>query len=335
MGSQFVDLNADGQIDYVTATFDGSPHVAYGSKKGFQKPVRLVDSDGHRIIAGHYWDYEKNSHEQVTRAMPDGLGKEQRCISALAYDWDADGDYDLLLGTYEGGALYRQMNEGTNKKPRFTGKNIAVHAGGKPLALPAKMTTPRLIDWDKDGDLDLIVGSFGDSYGEDQGGAVYLSLNEGSKGKPAFGTLEQLIAPSEKGGHAPTRPDAGLYADAFDYDGDGDLDLVVGGYSMWTPKSRELTDAEQARVKELEKQKAKTQAKLDQINEKKFAAIDKATEGLEEGSPEWMATATETLKPFSVEMRPINATLRKVTKELDELVPRSQRKAFVWLYEQH
>ena len=28
MGSQFVDFNADGRIDYVTATFDGSPDVA-------------------------------------------------------------------------------------------------------------------------------------------------------------------------------------------------------------------------------------------------------------------------------------------------------------------
>ncbi len=333
MGSQFVDLNSDGKLDYVSATFDGSPHVAYGSDKGFLEPVRLKDKDGKRIIAGHYWDYESKSHEKVTRAMPDGKGEDQRCISALAYDWDADGDYDLLLGTYEWGTLYRQMNEGTNAEPKFTGKNIVVEAGGNPLSLPAKMTTPRLVDWDKDGDMDLIVGSFGDSYGGKVGGAVYLALNEGAKGKPSFGPLQQLIAPSEKGGSAPTRPDAGLYADAFDYDGDGDLDLVVGGYSMWTPQARELTAQEEARVKELKDLKAKVSAKLNLINRRMFAAIDKATGGLDRKSDEHREKTTEIRKTFMDETRPLSKKLREVSKEIDALVPRGQRKSFVWLYE--
>ena len=52
------------------------------------------------------------------------------------------------------------------------------------------------------------------------------------------------------------RPDAGLYADAVDYDGDGDLDLVVGGYSMWTPPARELNAEEKATVARLKKLQA-------------------------------------------------------------------------------
>ena len=333
MGSQFVDINSDGKIDYVSATFDGSPHVAYGSNEGFKAPVRLKDKDGKRIIAGHYWDYESKSHEQVTRSMPGGRGKDQRCISALAYDWDADGDYDLLLGTYEGGALYRQMNEGTNAKPRFTGQNIAVNAGGKPLNLPAKMTAPRLVDWDKDGDMDLIVGSFGDTYGAGEGGAVYVTLNEGEKGRPSFGPLKPLIARSKKGGKAPSRPDAGLYADAFDYDGDGDLDLVVGGYAMWTPQGRALTDQERARVKELKDLEVKAFAKRDVINDKMFAAIEEATNGLDRKSDEYRKKARETRKPFFEEIKPVSDQLRKISNEMNELVPRGQRKSFVWLYE--
>ena len=46
MGSQFVDLDADGHLDYLTATFDGSPHVSYGSKEGFGTPERLKDANG-------------------------------------------------------------------------------------------------------------------------------------------------------------------------------------------------------------------------------------------------------------------------------------------------
>ncbi len=41
MGSQFVDFNADGHLDYLTATFDGSPHISYGGAKGFGTPERI------------------------------------------------------------------------------------------------------------------------------------------------------------------------------------------------------------------------------------------------------------------------------------------------------
>lgn len=231
MGSQFVDLNRDGHTDYLTATFDGSPHIAYGSNKGFNEPEHLLDVNGKRIILSHIWNYESKKHEILSRAMITKATEGERCISALAYDWDADGDYDLLLGSYEGGRLYRQMNEGNNVTPKFTGKNLPVLAGLEPFGIASKMTTPRLVDWDGDGDMDLIAGSFGNYDGT--GGAVYLSLNEGTKGKPQFTALEPIIDPS-KGKHTkPKRPDQGLYPDAVDFDGDGDLDLIVGGYSIW------------------------------------------------------------------------------------------------------
>ena len=334
MGSQFVDFNADGHLDYISATFDGSPHVSYGSEKGFGIPERIKDASGQRILISSIWNYETKKHEDLGRSMPDGAPRSERCISALAFDWDGDGDYDLLLGSYENGHLYRQMNEGNNAEPKFTGKNIPVQAGDKAFAIPAKMTAPRLVDWDGDGDLDLVAGSFGDSYGASgEGGGVFLSRNNGKRGAPAFGALETLIEPSAKGGHEPTRPDAGLYVDAADYDGDGDLDLVVGGYSMWSPEARELTEEEQATVASLQEKQQAAQKRYAEFMRKVSAEATKATEGLERGSDEWREKWSAVYAKYRKETTEMRGETQGLAKQIGELVPAAQRKSFIWLYE--
>jgi hypothetical protein len=334
MGSQFVDLNADGHIDYLTATFDGSPHVSYGSAAGFGAPEHLKDAQGQRILISSIWDYEAQQHTDVGRAMPDGQARGERCISALAFDWDADGDLDLLLGSYENGHLYRQMNEGSAKEPKFTGRNLPVLAGDAPFALPEKMTAPRLVDWDGDGDLDLITGSFGDSWGQGgAGGGVYLSKNRGSKGKPEFAALETLIAPERNGGTEPTRPTAGLYADAADYDGDGDLDLIVGGYSLWTPEGRALSAEEQATLTRLKEEQKAVQLKQSTLMQEVQAETAKAAEGLDPKSKEYRAKWSEVYRKHNDEFTAIRNELQAVTKKIGELVPAPQRQAFVWWYE--
>ena len=113
---QFVDFNADGFMDIVTGTYDGSPHVAYGSANGFNKPGHILDRNGDRILLGQFWDYKAETWQS-------GDG---HCTSAVAFDWDADGDYDILLGDYNKGHLALRINEGTNEKPAFSTNNKPV-----------------------------------------------------------------------------------------------------------------------------------------------------------------------------------------------------------------
>ncbi len=336
MGSQFVDLDGNGFLDYLTATFDGSPHVSYADAKGFGKPERLKDAQGERILISSIWNYEKRKHENLGRSMPDGQPRSERCISALAFDWDADGDYDLLLGSYENGHLYRQMNEGTNAEPKFTGKNIPVLAGQLAFALPAKMTAPRLVDWDGDGDLDLIAGSFGSCWGPTgTGGGVYLSSNHGKPGHPFFGPLEMLIAPQAKGGTEPVRPDAGLYADAVDYDGDGDLDLVVGGYSMWTPEARPLSEEEQATVARLKGEQEAVRKQQAELMAKVRAEVEQAAKaaGLDRSSEEYRKKWSETYAKYGEQIAEVRKEVQRLAEQIGELEPAPQRRSFVWLYE--
>ena len=196
------------------------------------------------------------------------------------------------------------------------------------------MTAPRLVDWDGDGDLDLIAGSFGDCFSQEHtGGGVYLSRNNGPRGSPAFGVLETLIPPSQKGQAAPTRPDAGLYADAVDYDGDGDLDLVVGGYSMWTPPGRELSEKETATVARLRKEQKGLRAQQSAVMKEIRAEATEATAGMDAKSKAARAKTVAVYKKHRDRTSAFAKQSGAVTKQLNALVPGPQRKAFVWFYE--
>ncbi len=334
MGSQFVDLDADGHLDYLAATFDGSPHLSRGSKEGFGKPEQLLDAKGRRILISHIWDWEAKSHKVDGRALDASPPPTERCVSAWAHDMDGDGDLDLLLGSYENGRLYLQANEGTREKPAFTGKNVPVTAGGAPFALPEKMTAARMVDWDRDGDLDLVAGSFGECYSQDgEGGRVVLARNVGREGKTEFAALETLIPPSPKGWKEPTRPDAGLYADAVDWDGDGDLDLLVGGYSMWTPAGRNLSVEEQAEAEKLKKERDAVQQELDRAGQEFGKAHQAVTAGKDPKDPEVEKALAQARKKYGDATAAPRARMEEITKRLDLLVPGPKRETFVWLYE--
>ena len=318
MGSQFVDFNGDGHIDYFTATFDGFVHVAYGSENGFAEPIHVRDRNGKRVMLAQHWDYDSDEQNKWTNTG------DSHCTSAVAFDWDGDGDYDLLLGDYSGGNLFLQRNEGKAGAPSFTGANEPVLAGGQPFALDGGLTAPRLVDWDGDGLTDLVCGSFGDSYQGKSFGGVYLYRNVGAAGAPRFAAAHALIAPQKGKGTTQDRPNVGLYADPVDYDGDGDLDLVVGGYSLWTPVARALTAAETQRLAEVKKELDALDKQMDEV----LDAAAKKAEAL--GKDERQAEMMKTYKTGA--FKKMGKAMQALRAEQAELEPGSKRKPAVWVY---
>ncbi|MBM4062245.1 MAG: hypothetical protein FJ265_14280 [Planctomycetes bacterium] len=322
MSPQFVDFDADGRLDVVAGIFDGSPHLSRGSDQGWLAPEQILDKDGARIVMNAFWNFDTKKWDSTTRCDPDGLEGEGHLTSAVAFDQDGDGDFDLLLGDHSTGRVFLRRNEGSNAKPAFATRNELVLAGGKPIDVPGTVATLRLVDWNGDGRLDLLASGMADGQG-----GVHVFLNTGKAEQAAYGPMLTLVAPGKKVSDAPVRPDSGLYADAGDVDGDGDLDLVVGGYSHWEPKPRELTAEQEQRVAELRKAIAEQQQKLRVLSD----AAEKAVEGLGEEAME--KKYDEVLKSQQAERGAIMNVLLPLQEELGQLVPGRKRESFVWFYE--
>ncbi len=130
-------------------------------------------------------------------------------------DFDGDGDLDLLCGSFLDSFTYFQ-NTGTRTGPVYAEGRPLVN-DGQVLTMDLEMIVPHAIDWDHDGDIDLIVG--------DEDGRVAFVEHTGRiiDGLPVFERpyYFQQIADELKSG-------ALASPSAVDWDGDGDDDLVTG-----------------------------------------------------------------------------------------------------------
>ena len=146
---------------------------------------------------------------------------ENICTRPFAIDWNADGHLDLVVGNFAG-TFYWFKGQG---KGQFQPTPEVINAGTSPLRITGRHSDPFVIDWDGDGDLDLLSGS-------SQGGAQWAENHAGKGKTPALKSFTTLIQPGPrvtylreeqlKGPMTSTR----IWVD--DIDGDGKLDILVG-----------------------------------------------------------------------------------------------------------
>ena len=154
-----------------------------------------------------------------SKARGEGTGEEPISTFGLPSpnfaDFDGDGDLDLLCGEFLDGFTYYQ-NVGTRTEPKYAaGKRLMRE--GRPLTMDLQMIVPVAFDWDSDGDLDLIVG--------DEDGRVALVENYG----PCVDGVPQFLTPKYFQQEADDVKFGALATTCgFDWDGDGDTDLIAG-----------------------------------------------------------------------------------------------------------
>jgi hypothetical protein len=124
-------------------------------------------------------------------------------------DLDADGDLDLLVGTWNKG-MFLYENVGTPRSPRF----VRIE---EPLVDLSRGShaSPALADLDGDGDLDLVAG--------ESSGEINVWENVGTAAAPSFSLVTDTLMSIDVG-----RRSAPALADL---NGDGRADLIVGSES--------------------------------------------------------------------------------------------------------
>jgi len=140
---------------------------------------------------------------------------------------DLNGDKipEVVIGGFNG-YFFAFNGEKVKDKNGFSdGPVFLKDTEGKMLKVNGK-SSPHLVDWDKDGDLDLISGS--------NGGAISIATNVGSPKEARWAPFKELIPAIAKSGNqqlkAGEKAKRGQNARlcVVDYNGDGLLDIVTG-----------------------------------------------------------------------------------------------------------
>lgn len=190
------------------------------------KTLKMTDIPGAPILSQ---PVRIDGSEMEIRTAKHGL-----CYPAI-YDWNGDGKPDLLLGEFSTGDRENNvkvyLNKGTKKQPKFTGQYFyALDTKGDTISSKQWCCIgmhPRMVDITGDGRLDMLSGEYcpgrvGLWRGTDKG----------------FAPLEYVEQEGYRDKNYPsvdaTSPESLPYwnytsAHFADFDGDGLLDLFVGG----------------------------------------------------------------------------------------------------------
>jgi predicted neuraminidase len=212
---KYVDFDGDQKLDLVVGVGDWTD---YGWDDAFDAQGHWTHGPLHGYV---YLLHNRSTNDKPDYEQPRKVEADTRPIDTFGMpspnfaDFDGDGDLDLLCGEFLDGFTYFE-NTGSRREPVYAvGRRLTYE--GRPLAMDLEMIVPVAIDWDRDGDTDLIVG--------DEDGRVALVENTGR----IIDRLPQFLPPQYFQQEADEVKCGALATPVgFDWDGDGDDDLISG-----------------------------------------------------------------------------------------------------------
>lgn len=212
---KYCDYNGDGITDLIIGADDWRE---YGWDNAFNEKGEWTHGPlrGHVYVMRNAGTDDKPQYEQAAQ-----IAAGEKPIDVFGtpspnfVDADGDGDLDLFCGEFLDRIAYFE-NLGTRKEPQYAPGRFIAHEG-REIHMELEMLQVVAVDWDADGDPDLIVGQ--------EDGRVALLENTGRivDGMPDFlaPVFFQQEADDLKVGALCTPY-------SVDWDDDGDEDLIVG-----------------------------------------------------------------------------------------------------------
>lgn len=222
-----VDYDGNGKLDIVVGFGDW---LEYGWDDAWDSKGEWENGPIHGLL---YWfpNAGESRGRNVSPVAPKQVFAGEKPLEVFGWpspnfaDFDGDGDLDILCGEFIDRFKYFE-NVGVRKRGKLS---EPVYAAGKflqdknsadgsgLLKMDLQMIVPSAIDWDRDGDVDLVCG--------DEDGRVAFIENTGevADGLPVFRSPSYFkqVADSVKCGALATPY-------CVDWDGDGDEDILSG-----------------------------------------------------------------------------------------------------------
>ncbi|SHF32262.1 Repeat domain-containing protein [Mariniphaga anaerophila] len=208
---KYVDYDGDGDQDLIAGISDWGD---YGWDNAFDEQGNWTNGPLH----GYVFFIENVDGEYVSKGKIEAGGKPIDVYGAPSpnlMDFDNDGDLDIICGEFIDKLTWFE-NIGSREEPVYAEGRFLENEDGI-IKMDLQMIVPTAVDWDGDGDFDLIVG--------DEDGRVAFIENTGEvkNSMPVFASPRyfQQQADLVKFGALAT-------PFAVDWDNDGDLDLITG-----------------------------------------------------------------------------------------------------------